>query len=395
MEVNTENVLKNVSNVIGTIKGSLEPDRVVLIGSHRDAWVNGAVDSISGTSVIMELARALGKMLKSGWRPRRTIKFCSWSAEEFALIGSTEYVEQNYKFLSDRAVAYLNLDLAVCGNFTLMTFSSPLLNNLILDVTRNISDPYDGSRSLYDVMVERTPPPILKTLAAVSDYASFYQYLGIPSIDYGYMFINKNRDPFPYPVYHALSDTFDWIKQNLDPDYRLHLTLAKLGGTFLLRLADSRLLPMNSVSSYTQALTRALTLIETSFSGLLQRQNISLHYLKNAIEHFKKACSEFEAHLDSYKDEKDFRKLRVLNNQMIQVEKSFLYPEGLPGRREFKHLVFAPSLSNVYSDLWLPGVTEALAQCDQDATQCGNSEFQISLVTHYIQQAVGMMKPIL
>ena len=406
VQVNSENVLKNVSNVIGTIKGSLEPDRVVLIGTHRDAWVNGAVDSVGGTAIIMGLSRAIGELLKSGWRPRRTIKFCSWSAEEYALIGSTEYVEQNYKFLSERAVAYLNLDLAVCGNFTLRTYSSPLLNDLILDAVRNISDPYDEGRSLYDVMVERdgTPQPQtqevkpkLYTLATFSDYASFYQYLGIPSIDSGYFFINDEKKSFPYPVYHTIAETYDWIKQYLDPDYRLHLTVAKLCATFLLRLADNPLLPMNSASDYTQVLKRSLGFIEEheTFARLLRSQNITLRFLKNAVENFQKASVELERHLESYKDEKDFRKLRVLNDQMLQVEKAFLHANGLPGRREFKHLIFAPSLSNIYASVSFPGVTDALAQCEQNSMQCDNIEFQISLVTHYIQQAADMMKPIL
>ena len=398
LQVNSENVLRNVSNVIGTIKGTLEPDRVVLIGSHRDAWVNGAVDSVSGTSVIMELSRAVGELMKLGWRPRRTIKFCSWSAEEYALIGSTEYVEQNYKFLSDRAVAYLNLDLAVCGNFTLQTFSSPLLNNLILGAVHNISDPFDDSRSLYDVMRDSVPggeKPSLHTLGTFSDYASFYQYLGIPSIDYGYFYINNKTEARPYPVYHALTETYDWIKQYLDPDYKLHLTLAKLGGIFLLRLADNPLLPMNSVADYTQVLKRSLKFINDTFPALLQSQNISLHFLKNAVENFEKVSLEFEKHLELYKDEKDFRKLRVLNDQMVQVEKAFLYPDGLPRRREFKHLIFAPSLSNVYASASFPGVTDALAQCQKNSTQCSDIEFQVSLVTHNIQQAVDIMKPIL
>ena len=400
LQVNSENVLKNVSNVIGTIKGSLEPDRVVLVGSHRDAWVNGAVDSVSGTAVIMELSRAIGVLLKSGWRPRRTIKFCSWSAEEYALIGSTEYVEENYKFLSDRAVAYINLDLAVCGNYTLRTYSSPLLNKLILHVTGNISDPYNKSRSLYDVMVERDPvqgkdKPKLRTLATFSDYASFYQYLAIPSIDYGYLFINKKEEAFPYPVYHTRIETYNWIKQHLDPDYRLHLTIAKLTAKFLLRLADSPLLPMNSVSDYAQILRHSLDFTESTFLRTLQSKNISLKFLRIAVENFENASIEFEKHLKKFTGEKDFMKLRILNDQMIQVEKAFLYADGLPGRREFKHLIFATSLSNTYATVSFPGITDALVQCEEKRLQCNDIEFQMSLVTNNIQQAANMMKPIL
>ncbi|XP_028408285.1 N-acetylated-alpha-linked acidic dipeptidase 2-like isoform X2 [Dendronephthya gigantea] len=398
LEVHSENVLKNVSNVIGTIKGSLEPDRVVLIGSHRDAWTKGVVDSISGTSVIMEIARAVGALLSSGWRPRRTIKFCSWSAEEYALIGSTEYVEQNYKLLSERAVAYLNLDLAVCGNFTLKTYSSPLLNNLILDAIRNISDPFDDKRTLYDVMTKRNHAqgkPNLMTLATFSDYAPFYQYLAIPSIDYGYFYIDSTKQPKPYPIYHSLEETYDWMKQNLDPNYNIHLTLAKLGATFLLSLADDPLLPMNSASDYTKILNRSLNYVTEHFSGILKGRNISLLFLKNAVENFQKVSREFEKHLKEHQKENDFRKLRVLNDQMMQVEKAFLHSDGLPGRREFKHLIFAPSLSNTYASANFPGVTDALAQCENNATQCNDIEFQISLIIHNIQQAVDIMKPIL
>ena len=118
LKTHTENILKNITNVIGTIHGNEEPDRIVLIGAHHDAWTNGAVDAISATAILMELSRAVGVMLKSGWKPRRTIKFCSWAAEEYALIGSTEWVEDNAKLLSGRAVAYLTfgylLDISAC-----------------------------------------------------------------------------------------------------------------------------------------------------------------------------------------------------------------------------------------------------------------------------------------
>lgn len=400
LEVHTENTLKNVSNVIGTIKGSVEPDRVVLIGSHRDSWVKGAVDSVGGTSIMMELSRALGMMLRSGWRPRRTIKFCSWSAEEYALIGSTEYVEENFKVLSDRAVVYLNLDLAVCGNYTIRAYSSPMLNDLIRNVVGDVTDPYDRSRTLYDVMVERdsssgSTKPNIRTLGAFSDYAPFYQYLGVPAIDYGYLFIDEKKLAFPYPVYHTLSDTYDWIKQHLDPDYELHLTIAKLTAKLLLRLSDKPLLPMNSVLDYAKVLNDSLEYIEKTFITVLQNKNISLEHLGNAVRSFTNYAKEFEAHLASYEGEEAYRKVRILNDQMMQVEKSFLHPGGLPGREQFKHLVFAPSLSNIYASARFPGITEALDQCQRNSSRCTEVKYQLSLVTLNTQQAARIMRPVL
>ena len=406
LKTHTENILKNITNVIGTIHGNEEPDRIVLIGAHHDAWTNGAVDAISATAILMELSRAVGVMLKSGWKPRRTIKFCSWAAEEYALIGSTEWVEDNAKLLSGRAVAYLNMDLAVSGNYTLRTFSSPLLNKLIIEATKSVADPSSSNtnRSIYDVMIELDPPrpgvmePNLLTLATYSDYASFYQYLGIPCIDWGYYFGDKkvNRVML-YPVYHTSAETFEWLTKFIDPEFKIHLAVAKLGGIFLMRLADTPLLPMNSVSNYTSILVKSLNLLQKIFPKELQSWNISLKYLKKTIANFGVAAKQFEDCLTKYQDEVNPIKLRILNDQIRQIEKSFLYPNGLPGRNEFKHLIFAPSIHNTYTTAPYPGVTDALFGCKMklNSTDCKQATFQISLIINTIEQATTILKPIL
>ena len=405
LNVNVENVVKKITNVIGTVNGSVEPDRIVLLGAHRDSWSYGAVDAVSATAVMIEISRAVGVLLKSGWRPRRTIQFCSWSAEEYALIGSTEWVEENSKLLSERAVAYLNLDLAVNGNFTLRTFSSPLLNQLILDALKDVTDPTSSSssQSIYEVMANREPSaqgmkPKLRTLGTVSDYASFYQYLGIPSIDWGYYFSEKNVETFPYPVYHSSVETFEWVKKFVDPQFKIHLAVAQLGGIFLIRLVDCPVLPMSSVSSYTPILRNSLQVLEVSYQDQFRAKNITLVHLKKAVEDFGTASTKFEEHLNQLKNENknDFAELRILNDQIRYVEKSFLYPNGLPGRSEFKHLIFAPDIHNTYASASYPSITDAIFECEQK--NCSDWEeirFQISLVTHTIQQATVLLKPIL
>lgn len=187
MEVNSKLEIRTIYNVIGKIRGTEEPDRYVLMGNHRDAWVFGAADPISGTAILMELSRGLGELLKSGWRPRRTIMLCSWDAEEIFIVGSAEYVEENAQILQDRAVAYLNMDVAVNGNFSINVDANPLLQNLAISLTKEILDPtvQNSQRSMYDVMVERdvtkhvNGSPFCDNLSFGSDYVAFYHFIGV------------------------------------------------------------------------------------------------------------------------------------------------------------------------------------------------------------------------
>ncbi|KAJ7386505.1 hypothetical protein OS493_008640 [Desmophyllum pertusum] len=150
VDVNNKLGVKPIYNVIGTIYGREEPDRYVLIGNHRDSWVYGAIDASTGTAVTTEIARVLGELKKSGWRPRRTIKVCSWGGEEYGIIGSTEWVEQHEKELSERAVIYLNTDTAVSGKYVLIASGSPLVKDTLLDFTKTVKDPnaHDDKESI-------------------------------------------------------------------------------------------------------------------------------------------------------------------------------------------------------------------------------------------------------
>jgi len=240
----------DIYDVIGTIRGREEPDRIVLIGNHRDAWLFGAVDPSSGTATLTEMSRILGNLLKTGWRPRRTIMFCSWAAEEFGLIGSVEWVEQNSKMLSDRAIAYLNTDVAVGGNFVLVIQTCPLLVDFIFSWAKKVRDPnaHDSKTSMYDIMTERLPAgtnpgePYVLPFKFMSDYYPFYMDVGVPSADFSYFFGYKQKMEL-YPVYHTQHDTFYWVKKFVDPEFQFHAAMAKFQGGMLLDLADLPLLP--------------------------------------------------------------------------------------------------------------------------------------------------------
>ncbi|CAN1240832.1 Probable glutamate carboxypeptidase LAMP1 [Linum perenne] len=229
--------IATIHNVIGVIEGAKEPDRFVLLGNHRDAWTFGAADPNSGTAALLEIAQRLGKLQKKGWKPRRTIIFCSWDAEEYGLIGSTEWVEDNRQVLKSKAVAYLNVDIAVCdeGYYAAAT---PQLDQLLKEATKQVKDPKNSTRSVYDSWTGSSASPQIGRLGGGgSDYAAFVQHIGVASVDMSY--------GEGYPVYHSMYDDFVWMKKFGDPMFHKHVAVASIWGYLALRLADDEILPFN------------------------------------------------------------------------------------------------------------------------------------------------------
>ncbi|KAK1892382.1 Aminopeptidase NAALADL1 [Dissostichus eleginoides] len=290
--------LKNSSNVMGVIRGSVEPDRYVIYGNHRDSWVHGAIDPSSGTSVMLELTRVLGKMVKQGkWRPRRSIIFGSWGAEEFGLIGSAEYTE-----LSERTVAYINVDIAVFANATLRASGMPSLQNVIFKASKQVDAPGLDSTSVYDNWIQyanRTSPthgliPKVGYLSgAGSDYAAFVHYLGITSMDISYTYDRSKTNARIYPAYHTAYDTFDYASKFIDPGFVSHQAIARTAGNVLIRLADSLVLPLNC-SDYAETLEDYLNTAVTLYEQQLQNRHISMEPIKRAVASFRNAAT----HLD-------------------------------------------------------------------------------------------------
>src|SRR5712671_3411508 len=252
---------KTIWDVITRVDGAVEKDRWVVLGNHRDAWVFGAVDPNSGTTAMLELGRGLGQLMKSGWKSRRTIILGSWDAEEQGLIGSTEWAEENAAELKEKAVAYLNVDVAVSGaNFG--ASSVPSMWKLIRSAAEDVRDPKSG-KSVYEVWRSRVrenapeselfdangnekpaPAPRIGALGSGSDYTPFLQHLGVPSLDMGF-----NGD---YGVYHSAYDSFYWMAHFGDPTFQYHVAAAQIWGTVALRIADAEGLPLDYVDYATQ-----------------------------------------------------------------------------------------------------------------------------------------------
>uniref|UniRef100_A0A0A0LEA0 glutamate carboxypeptidase II n=1 Tax=Cucumis sativus TaxID=3659 RepID=A0A0A0LEA0_CUCSA len=348
-----ERKVATIRNVIAVIKGLEEPDRFVLMGNHRDAWSFGAVDPNSGTAALLDIARRFSLLRRLGWNPRRTILLCSWDAEEFGMIGSTEWVEQNIVNLGTKAVAYLNVDCAVQGP-GFFAGATPQLDDLLHDVTAQVQDPDVKGATVHDTWTAENGIGNIERLGAVnSDFAAFVQHAGVPSVDVYY-----GRD---FPVYHTAFDTYDWMANYGDPLFHRHVTVGSIWGLLALRLSDDLILPFSYISYANQ-----LQAYKDTLNHLLDG-SVSLHSLSSSIEELKFAAQEIENEAKRLREQEAssdvalFQK-RALNDRLMLAERGFLDVDGLRGHPWFKHLVYGP-LSNYESALvYFPGIADAVSE---------------------------------
>ncbi|XP_043706073.1 probable glutamate carboxypeptidase LAMP1 isoform X1 [Telopea speciosissima] len=349
-------VIATIQNVFGVIKGSEEPDRFVLLGNHRDAWTFGAVDPNSGTAALLEVARRLGKLKKRGWRPRRTIVFCNWDAEEYGLVGSTEWVEENREMLASRVVAYLNVDCAVSGA-GFHASATPQLDELLKQAAQQVQDPDNSSQTMYDSWIgsDDSSKKIGRLGGGGSDYAPFIQHVGVPSVD---MFYGG-----AYPVYHSMYDDFEWMKKFGDPTFHRHVAVASIWGLVALRLADEEFLPFNYLS-YAQELQESTKKFEDEVSS----KGISLLPLYKSIDKLKKSAIKINKQIKVIQEsrvwpslwKRDHLEVREMNDRLMMAERAFTDRDGLVGRSWYKHLVYGPSKHDDYGSKSFPGIDDAI-----------------------------------
>lgn len=403
MHVNNINKITRIYNVIGTIRGSIEPDRYVILGGHRDSWVFGGIDPTTGTAVLQEIAQSFGKLMNRGWRPRRTIIFASWDAEEFGLLGSTEWAEENAKILQERSIAYINSDSSIEGNYTLRVDCTPLLYQLVYRVAREISSPDDGfeSKSLYESWLEKDPSPENKDyprinkLGSGSDFEAYFQRLGIASGRARYTKNRKTDKYSSYPVYHTIYETFELVENFYDPTFKRQLSVAQFRGALVYELADSVIIPFN-IQDYAKALkTYAANIFSLSKKHEQQLRNygVSFDSLFSAVTNFSKAASDFHGRLTQV-DLTDPIAVRIMNDQLMLLERAFIDPLGLPGRQFYRHIIFAPSSHNKYAGESFPGIYDAMFDIENRADPhlaWAEVKKHISIATFTIQAAAGTL----
>lgn len=385
-------------NVIAMVKGVQYPDEWVIRGNHHDAWVNGAGDPISGQAALLEEAKSIGGLLKTGWKPRRTLVYCAWDGEEPGLIGSTEWAEDHGKELQQKAVVYINSDgnergfLGAGGSHALETFMT--------EVARDVNDPQTNvsvlqrlkaqeiisaasAKAKKDAMAKNDMD--LYALGSGSDFSSFLQHLGVPALNLGFGGEGDGGE------YHSIYDSYDDYRRFKDPSFAYGVALSKTAGHAALRMAEADALPFDFRSLYktingyateliksTDAMrentateneiinTNIYTLAaDTAFHLLPPKPKKEVPYidfspLQNALGALQKATEGLSARWN--KTIAAQGNMDGFNNELYKAEQQLLLANGLPRRSWYKHAVYAPGFYTGYGVKTLPGIREAIEE---------------------------------
>ena len=392
-------------DVIATIPGSVAPDEWVIRGNHYDAWVNGAEDPISGQGVLLEEARALGLLVRQGWRPRRTIIYCAWDGEEEGLLGSTEWVETNAEALDRHAVIYINTDGT--GRGYLDVGGSHSLQRFINGVAQDVTDPEKGislwkrqqlRRIARDSAGERAELRAgndlrIAALGSGSDYTPFLQHLGIPALNLEFV----GEEASANGVYHSIYDDLSWYTRFSDTSFVFARALAQTVGTAVMRFADAELIPYdftglaNIVGRYADEVQKLLTdkqaeiternkqIEEGVFTAIADPQAVSvpppvepippfLNFapLENGVATLTRSAARYEQAVTDASQGGGTSlaspSISGVNTQLLGIERALTSASGLPSRPWFRHQIYAPGFYTGYGVKTLPGIREAIEQ---------------------------------
>jgi N-acetylated-alpha-linked acidic dipeptidase len=379
MHLKQDYQFRTLWDVIGRVRGSELSDEWVVAGNHRDAWVYGAVDPNSGTAAMLESVHGVGELLKFGWKPKRTMLFCSWDGEEEGLMGSTEWVEQHEKELAN-SPAYFNMDVAVSGP-KFGASAVPSLKQFLRDITKVVpsakgggtvyeawqksAQPEGSSTQSPDEAIggnRRLPNAEIKSdvkndvpvgdLGSGSDYTAFLQHLGVPSTD-----VSSSGS---YGVYHSVFDNFAWFKKFADPDFTYEQEMARVFGLEVVRMANADVLPYD-YEQYGKEIASYLDAAGKRADNKFGEHSIDFSAVNRAARHFQDAGAKILS-----KQRNPPHDSARLNSALNSAERALLVPQGLPHRPWFRHAIYAPGEYTGYAAVVIPGVNEALDKGDTE-----------------------------
>ena len=365
---------RTIWDVMGKVPGTVAPDEWVVAGNHRDAWVYGAVDPNSGTAAMLESVHGIGELLKTGWKPKRTIVIGSWDAEEEGLIGSTEWGEDHARELGT-ATAYFNMDVAVAGK-KFGASGSPTLKEFIREISKAVPSPQGGS--VYDAWkksteasggrdhpqetaTSRSAPNAVHNdvpvgdLGSGSDYTVFLQHLGVPSTD-----ISSSGD---YGVYHSTFDDFAWFKKFGDPNFLYEQQMARVYGLEILRMSDADVLPFD-YETYGKEIVVYLDAARSKSKERFAAKSPDFSAAVQGARHLQEAGAKI-----LQKQRRFPAGAERLNAKLRDAERALLIPEGLPNRPWYHHAIYAPGQYTGYAAVVIPGVNEAIDAGDLERTE--------------------------
>ncbi len=354
---------KTIWDTFGIVRGTELPDELVIIGAHRDAWGPGAADNVSGTVSVLESARAVAEQMRAGWKPRRTILFATWDAEEWGLIGSTEYVEDDTLRLLKGGVAYFNQDVAAQGA-AFGGGGSPSLRPMLRDIAAMVPSPDGSGASVYAnwrkaSRVADGQEPSMGDPGGGSDFAGFYNHLGIPIAEWGFGGSGG--------VYHSVYDSYAWMAKFGDKDFKYHATAARIGAAMVMRAANAEILPYDYVE-YARAMGRYLGAIDAAARS--KRWVMTSAPLAEAIGRMESAAQGFAGARDAALASGISAPAAARSNAaLLQVERALTRPEGLRTRPWFRNLIYAADENNGYANMVFPSVNEAIRANDNDLAQ--------------------------
>ena len=406
LQVESDWSLKPVYNVIAMLKGKDRPDEWVVRGNHHDGWVFGAADPLSGEVAMLSEAKALGQLAKAGWRPSRTIVYASWDAEEPMLLGSTEWVETHEAELKAKAIIYINTDGNGRGFFG--AEGSHQYGHLINQVAADVKDPqtgvsvldraraklradaFDGGRVEADELkaAEAGGDLPMGPLGSGSDYSSFLQHAGVPSLNLGFGGEGESAGS-----YHSIYDSYDHFVRFDDPGLAYGAALSKTVGRVVLRIADADTPPLRfgdlaaTVHTYlgeVKALIDSRRKQDEKRAGLLAGNAfalasdplapvaaplaeaptpiIELAALENAVARLEASAKAYDAAYAAKGAGLAVAARGRLNAALLGLDQALLIPEGLPGRNWYRHALYAPGRFTGYGAKTLPGVREAVEE---------------------------------
>lgn len=383
-------------NVIATLKGSAYPDQWVIRGNHHDAWVNGANDPVSGMAALLEEARSIGALSKTGWKPMRTLVYCAWDGEEPGLLGSTEWVEDHAVELQQKTVLYINSDGNARG--FLGAEGSHALENMVYEVAKDVMDPQTGvsvferqraakivnakgTKAKQEAMSNQTYH--INAMGSGSDYSSFIQHLGLSALNLGYGGEDDGGE------YHSIYDSYDHYSKFKDPGFVYGLALSKTAGRAALRMANADVLPFDftrlqkTIAGYIKELSATTDQLretvqtenEVVSSNLYQLAAdptkkekqpmvkstvpyLDFSPLQNALTDLEKSSQQ----LQQWILKQDGKLSEKTNESLYKAEQQLLSANGLPRRPWFKHSIYAPGFYTGYGVKTMPGIREAIEQ---------------------------------
>jgi N-acetylated-alpha-linked acidic dipeptidase len=406
LDIDMDTRVRPIWVVVARIPAARDTGAVIVLGNHRDAWTYGGVDPGTGTVAMLEMARGFGTLLRTGWRPARSIVLCNWDAEEQGMIGSTEWAEAHASELTEKGVAYVNLDVAAAGGGNPLTASAvPSLKALIREVAATVPEPTGGSvlaratrRDWQNALVSHpaalAPAGVsgdtsglarqiaVYDLGSGTDYVSFLDHVGMASVDFGF-----GADE--YGAYHSILDNHRYVQQFADPGFRYEVAAARFDGVLALRLAQADVLPFD-YAEYAHEIDGYLTAIgvEIAARGLADR--LDLRPAQAAVRALAETAERLErrnaALIATASDSID---LQAVNHALARAERGFLLPAGLSGRPFYKHAVFAPGIYSADDPVMLPGVEEALDHNDPAEAGC-----QLEAFTNAVQRVADTLRAV-